>query len=249
MPRRRRHGEPHSLSSRAARARQSAVNAHATSDGDTTHDARRRLVAEAIEIVAPDRDAETMIDGALVLAGRIVIPTIAEGLRVFLSGHLLDVIESQAGPDASDQFEDSIELLVRAAAALHESAPAPKRGDHGRVVLVASSDPQRIALIAKALSKHADVEPVEDPESLAALVWAELASAVVIDWMRCPLDVMAIDELAASVSEGGRLVLWGAPPEVEERFLEAKRATWLSCARTAPPSHVAGIVLALLEID
>lgn len=225
------------------------MTAHASSDEDSTHDARRRLVVEAIEIVAPDRDAASIIDGALLLAGRAAIPTISEGLRMFLSGHLLDVIESQAGVDAAGRFEDSIELLVRAAAALHESAPAPKRGGHGRVVFVASSDPQRVAVIAKALAKHADVEPVDDPESLVALVWAELASAVVIDWMRCPLDVMAIDELAASVSEGGRLVLWGAPPEVEERFLEAKRATWLSCARTAPPSHVAGIVLALLEIE
>lgn len=215
-----------------------------------THDERRRrLLIEAIEIVAPEADADAILDEALAIAGRAEVPTIADGLRTFLGGPLRAAIASRAGVDAAEQHEDAIELVMRAATALHESAPAPSRGDHGRIVLVASSDADRIALIARALAKHADVEPVDDPATLAAMVWAELASAIVIDWPNCALEPTAIDELAAGMSEGGRLVLWGAPPEVQERFLEAKRATWLSCARAAPASHVAGIVLALLEIE
>lgn len=217
---------------------------------EATHEERRRrLIVESVELAAPGSDAGAIVDDALAMAGRTEVPAIAEGYHVFLTGHLLDAIESHAGAEASDRFEESIEVLVRAAAALHESAPAPSRGNHGRLVMVASSSSERIATIARALAKHADVEAVSDPEALAALVWAELASAIVIDWTDCPLDAAEIDELAASMAEGGRLVLWGAPTEVEERFLEAKRAKWLSCARTAPAGHVASIVLALLAID
>lgn len=211
-------------------------------------------MVEAIEVLADEafvarEVALACVDDALSMAGRERIPTIAEGLRAFLSGHVLDAVEARLGPDAADRFEDSIELVMRAVSAQHESAPAPRRGGHGRLVLVASSEADRVAAIARALAKHADVEALTEPSALPAMIWADLASAIVIDWARCPLDPDAVDEIAASAKTGGRLVLWGAPREVEERFLEIGRATWFSCAKGAGPSHVAGIVLALLADD
>ncbi|UJR83589.1 Hypothetical protein I5071_56570 [Sandaracinus amylolyticus] len=213
----------------------------------TQEERRLRLVLEALEVLADDGEAREIVADALSMAGRTAVPSIADGMRSFLSVHMLDAVEARLGADAADRFDESIDLVLRAAAVEHESAPAPRRGGHGRLVLVASSEPERVAQIARALSKHADVEAIPEPSSLPAMVWADLASAIVIDWARCPLDTDAIDELAAGMKTGGRLVLWGAPREVEARFLEIGRATWLSVARTAGAGHVAGIVLALLS--
>jgi hypothetical protein len=208
---------------------------------------RRQIVLDAVEVVSPLADANAILKDALLMAGRSEIPAISEGFAAFLYGHLLDALESRQGPEVADRFEEGIEVLIRAVATVHESTPAPSGRDHGRLVLVASSKDERVSAITRALCKHVDVEAVAEPDSIATFVWAKLASAVVIDWASCPLDASAIDELTASISTGGRLVLWGAPPEVEERFLEAKDATWLGCANIAPASHVASIVLALLD--
>ncbi len=208
---------------------------------------RRRIVLDALEVVAPLADTNAILNDALLMAGSSDIPAISEGFAAFLNGHLLDALESHQGPEVADRFEEGIEVLIRAAATLHESTPVPSGHSHGRLVLVASSQDERVSAITRALCRHVDVEAITEPESIAEFVWAKLASAVVIDWSSCPLDASLIDELTASISAGGRLVLWGAPPEVEERFLEAKDATWLGCAKAAPASHVASIVLALLD--
>lgn len=212
-----------------------------------TGDRRRRLVIEALEVVADEGAIDVIVADALAMAGRPEIPTIAEGLRGFLTGNLLDAIEVHAGVDAADRFEESIEIILRAAAVEHESAAAPTRGESGKLVLIASLDRGRVDELGRALAKHADVEPVDDAAALPALAWASLASAIVIDWARFPLDDAMIDELGAGASEGAKLVLWGAPPEIEARLLASQRATWLSCARGATPKHVAGMVLALLS--
>jgi hypothetical protein len=210
---------------------------------------RLRLVREALEVLCTSSEARAIVADALMMASRETVPSIAQGLRSFLSGHVLDAVEARLGADAADRFDESIELVLRAAAVENESSRAPRRGQHGRLVLVASGDPERAGQIARALAKHTDVEAVAEPSVLPAMVWADLASAIVIDWQGCAVPPDTIDELAASMKIGGRLVLWGAPREVEERFLSAGRATWLSCSKNAGAVHVAGIVLALLADD
>src|SRR5687767_9053478 len=84
---------------------------------DARRDARRwRLLDEALEVVVPvDADprhvGKSIIDDALAMAGRTEIPTIADGLRAFVEGHLLDAIEAHLDAEAADRFEESIDLI------------------------------------------------------------------------------------------------------------------------------------------
>jgi hypothetical protein len=207
-----------------------------------------RLVIESLEVLVPAHEAEDILEDALKMAARDGVPRPAEGLRAFLEGHLIDAIEARLGVESAERYADSIDLVMRAAAAEQQSAPAPSRGARGQLVLVASSDHDRVKVIAEALAHHADVEAIDDAGGLRAILWAQLATLVVVDWGHSPLDGDVIQDLAASMP-ATRIMLWGAPPEVEQAFVAATRGgsgSWLTCSGRASPSHVAGMVLALL---
>lgn len=205
---------------------------------------RRRILVDALLLVTGASTADAIVEDALAMAARETVPPIADGLRAFVSGHLLDAVEARLGPDAADAIEDSLDAILRTAEHDEESAPAPRRGERGRLVLVASSDPERTAQIARALSTHADVESIDDAGVIPALLWARLATAIVIDWARSPLEPALLDEIVAGAGDV-HVVLWGAPAEVEDAFAGAK-GTWIGCGSRASARHVAGIVLALI---
>lgn len=221
---------------------------HATGSHGWAEDARRRRVlGDALGLVADPATADAIVEDALAMAGRETVPPIADGLRAFVGVHILDAIEARLGVEAADRVEETVDALLRALGHEQESAPAQSRGERGELVLVASSDPDRVQGIARVLATHADVEPILDSDVIPSLLWARLASVLVIDWSRAPLDPAVLEEIVAGTGEI-RVVLWGAPPEVEESFVGA-RGTWIGCARTASAAHVAGIVLALVSSD
>ena len=110
-------------------------------------------------------------------------------------------------------------------------------------MLVASTDPARIGGLEEVLAKRTNVQGVDDPLVLGAILQAGLVSAVVIDCANLPLDAETVRELAHSLGEG-RLLLWGAPEEVEAAF---EGRTVIGCAAGAGIRHVAALCLALID--
>ncbi len=205
----------------------------------------RRVLVDAVEVLVSRETAERVVARALAMAQLHEAPEVGPRLRAFVEGPLADAIEATVGIHAADAFEDHVDDVLRAAALERERAPAPRRSDLGRLVLVATRDPSRGIGLARALARHANVEVIEDADALAPLLWARLASVVVLDYPSFPLAAETLEEMASAVCPQVGVLLWGAPVEVEETFLAAKPGTWAAVARRATPVHVAQLALAL----
>lgn len=204
-----------------------------------------RVLREALEPHVRRSEVDRVIASALDMARLSELPPIGQPMRAFVEVHVVDALEAMIGPDAADRFDDGIDLLLHAIAIEHESAPAPRRADRDKLVLVASLDSERVAALSRALARHANVEMIPDVASLPAILWADLASVVVIDCTSVDIDELTLDELPASMCREGRVLLWGASKEVEQRFMARAESAWLSCAKGASAGHVANLVLAL----
>jgi len=204
----------------------------------------RRVIFEALDLVAEPDEARAIAADALRMARRSDIPTLAAGLLGFVEGHLLDAVEGRLGAEAADRFAESIDVVLRAANAAYESGPVPARGSRGCLVAVVSRDPQRVVALSQELAHHADVEPV-DPEVVPSMLFAQLASAVVLDWSSAPMAPELLDPIVDALG-AGRLVLWGAPREVEWRFVDAERRAWVSVPEALPVPRVAKRLLAMI---
>lgn len=203
------------------------------------------MLLDALEPHVPHDAAERVLASALGLAGVEGPPAVGPELRTFVEGHLVDALEAALGPEAADAFEESVDQIMRAAALEHESAPPPRGADLGHLVLVATAVPARSEAIQHALVRHANVEMVADPATLTGILWARLASVLIVDYGSCPLPNHALEEMAAAASSHTRVLLWGAPKYVEAVFSDASGGTWISCSAMATPVHVAQLALAL----
>jgi hypothetical protein len=209
---------------------------------------RYLVIVESVELICQSSAlAREIVDHAKAASGRDEIPPPSEGLREFLEVHVQDAIESRLGPETADRFEENIDLVLRSATHERESLPPPRRGTRGPLVFVVSDVRPRVDAIAGALAHHADVAALSAHEVPPVLA-AGLCTMVVVDWANAA-DCNELLEPLCSAMPRTRVVVWGAPRDAEARLMAAQQSsggTWINCAGRAAPSHVAGMVLALL---
>jgi hypothetical protein len=222
-----------------------------------------RSVREALSLIFADPKAQMVLDQALMIAQRGVVPEEADRARSFVYGPLLTALERHADETDTEVVLERLEPILTMAGSHvrvredesgvqpQDELPPAIRPATERVILVSSLDRTSIQSLARQLHPRAKVRQVGNVFDLISAVekFYDDDPTIIIDCSLPAVDPMTLATMLPIHLDEVTVILWGAT-QAQRVALEKEMPVarhWIPCPSTANHADLAMVVEHLLD--
>jgi len=222
-----------------------------------------RSVREALSLVFADQKAQMIVDMALMMDQRGVVPEEAERARTFIYGPFRRALETHASEEDIEIVFQRLEPILTLAGShirvredesgVQIAEPPPPAVVHGadRLVLFSSLDRTSIQGLARQLYSRAKVRQIANVFDLIQAIEAHYDDdpTIIIDCSLPAVDPMTLATMLPIHLDEVQVVLWGATQrqrvELEHEMPVARH--WVPCPSTANHDELAMLIEHLID--